>query len=77
MKKNVVLSLEENLRNTAKEMGLNLSGFLQSKLMEFIKNNGGQQLSKSGNNEESHWRDLNPRPADYKSAALPPELQWQ
>jgi hypothetical protein len=25
----------------------------------------------------SHWRDLNPRPADYKSAALPPELQWR
>ena len=24
----------------------------------------------------SHWRDLNPRPADYESAALPAELQW-
>ena len=24
----------------------------------------------------SHWRDSNPRPADYKSAALPTELQW-
>lgn len=25
----------------------------------------------------SHWRDLNPRPADYESAALPAELQWR
>jgi hypothetical protein len=25
----------------------------------------------------SHWRDLNPRPADYESAALPTELQWR
>ncbi len=39
MTKKVVLSFGENSRNTAKEMGLNLSGFLQSKLVEFIKNN--------------------------------------
>ncbi len=25
---------------------------------------------------ESHWRVSIPRPADYKSAALPTELQW-
>ena len=25
----------------------------------------------------SHWRDLNPRPADYKSAALPTKPQWR
>ena len=25
----------------------------------------------------SHWRDLNPRPADYESAAQPAKLQWQ
>ena len=25
----------------------------------------------------SHWRVSIPRPADYKSAALPAELQWQ
>ena len=72
----MVLSLEENLRNKAKEMGLNLSGFLQSKLIEFIKNNGGQQLSEPVNNKISHWRVSIPRPADYKSAALPTELQW-
>lgn len=39
MTKKVVLSFGENSRNAAKEMGLNLSGFLQSKLVEFIKNN--------------------------------------
>ena len=25
----------------------------------------------------SQWRDLNPRPADYESAALPTELHWR
>ena len=28
-----------------------------------------------GTFKESRWRDLNPRPADYKSAALPTELR--
>ena len=26
--------------------------------------------------KRSQWRDSNPRPADYKSAALPAELHW-
>ena len=76
VKKNLVLSIDENLRDTAKEMGLNLSGFPQSKLLEFIKNNKNGTLTETQNNALSHWRDLNPRPADYESAALPPELQW-
>ena len=77
VKKNLVLSIDENLRNTAIEMDLNLAGFLQSKFLGLIKNNGGQQLANIGNNELSHWRVSIPRPADYKSAALPTELQWR
>ena len=25
----------------------------------------------------SHWGDLNPRPPDYESGALPTKLQWR
>ena len=36
-----------------------------------------QKLNPILNVIESHWRVSIPRPADYKSAALPAELQWQ
>jgi post-segregation antitoxin (ccd killing protein) len=36
MKKIVTLYLEEALKNKAKELGINLSGFLERKLQEYI-----------------------------------------
>ena len=44
--------------------------------MEYIKNNGNGSEAKPRNGIISHWRVSIPRPADYKSAALPTELQW-
>ena len=48
----------------------------ESKNLNHSKNNHAQYAKHSIFCNISHWRDLNPRPADYESAALPAELQW-
>ena len=48
----------------------------ESKILEHFKNNHAEYFKNSLFCKLSHWRDLNPRPADYESAALPTELQW-
>ncbi len=58
-------------------MHYSLSENLQeSKFSKHNKNKHVQYVKNSIFCEMSHWRDLNPRPADYESAALPTELQW-
>ena len=48
----------------------------ESKILEHFKNSHAEYFKNSLFCKLSHWRDLNPRPADYESAALPTELQW-
>ena len=38
---------------------------------------GGNPLSRLDSHKQSQRRESNPRPADYKSAALPTELHWR
>ena len=66
---------EDNPGSTEK-MGLNLYNFLQSEPADLIKINDNGLKTELTNNNVSHWRVSIPRPADYKSAALPTELQW-
>ena len=58
------------------KMYYSLSENLQeSKFSKHNKNNHIQYVKNSIFCKISRWRDLNPRPADYESAALPAELQ--
>ena len=66
---------EDNPGSTEK-MGLNLYNFLQSEPADLIKINDNGRKSELTNKSVTHWRVSIPRPADYKSAALPTELQW-
>ena len=59
-KKKLTLSVDKNLVEKAKEMGINISAFLEEKLAEVVDQS-----------KTSRRRDLNPRPGDYKSPALP------
>ena len=54
------------------QVGENLQ---ESKNFKHNKNNHIQYVKNSIFCKISRWRDLNPRPADYESAALPAELQ--
>ena len=59
------------------KMHYSLSENLQeSKFLKHRKNHFVEYIKNSQFCNISHWRDLNPRPADYESAALPTELQW-
>ncbi len=48
MKKILTLSVEETLVNQAKTLGLNISRFLQTKLIEFIQLNSGEGVKSNG-----------------------------
>jgi hypothetical protein len=57
--------------------GILLSGLVtrvpESNTIESVRNDRALAKREEGRTGEkhSHWRDLNPRPADYESAALP------
>ena len=63
----------ENKGKKHYQVGENLQ---EIKTFKHNKNNLTQYVRNSIFFKVSHWRDLNPRPADYESAALPTELQW-
>ena len=58
----VLVRVDKNLLGEAKEVGIDISSFIEEKLIEVLD----QQKT-------SRRRDLNPRPGDYKSPALPAE----
>ena len=76
-KKITTVYIDEDILNKAKSMGLNISKFIELKLKEFIEINSHELTEKPLISIKSHRRELDPRPADYKSAALPTELRWQ
>ena len=64
------------VENKAKINDISIEINKESKFQKHSKNNHIECVKNSIFCEMSHWRDLNPRPADYESAALPTELQW-
>jgi len=76
-KKITTVYIDKDILNKAKSIGLNISKFIELKLKEFIEINSHELTEKPLISIKSHWRDLNPRPTDYESIALPAELQWQ
>ena len=75
-KKITTVYIDEDILNKAKSMGLNISKFIELKLKEFIEINSYELTEKPLISIKSHRRESDPRPADYKSAALPTELRW-
>jgi hypothetical protein len=66
------------LRRTAhRAKGADAKGGIRSRhSLESTARRTGERREGWEAGKASHWRDLNPRPADYESAALPTELQW-
>ena len=75
VKKPVKLYIDEDLVKKARDVGLNLSLFLTKRLEEYLMKleNSRMNIGDAEENKEtkSRGRDLNPRPAAYKAAALP------
>ena len=75
-RKNVVITLDPELVEKAKELGLNISKVCENALIQAVKaleeafNEKGGNLGTVGSWNWSLGRDLNPRPSPYQGDAL-------
>ena len=75
-RKNVVITLDPELVEKAKELGLNISKVCENALIQAVKaleaafNEKGGNLGTVGSWKWSLGRDLNPRPPPYQGDAL-------
>ena len=76
LKKNVMIRIDAELVEKAKEMGLNISKVCENALIQAVKaleeafNEKGGNLGTVGSRNWSLGRDLNPRPPPYQGDAL-------